>query len=56
MDWLQKEYEKCKQFCKTYEEYEKINYLTRYDNSLKRKETQKKLELLRILENIIDDD
>lgn len=56
MSWIQKEYEKCRQFCKTYIEYEKVKYLTRYDKSLKTKETQLKLEMLNILEGIIGDD
>lgn len=53
--WLQKEYKKCRQFCKEYGEYEKISYLMRYEPKLKTKQTQLKYELLGILENIIEE-
>lgn len=56
MDWLEQEYNKCRQFCNKYEEYMKITNLMKYDSSLKNKQTQIKYELLGILENIIEDD
>ena len=55
MSWLKNEHNKCRQFCKTYNEYEKIKYLTKYEPKLKSKQTQLKYELLGILENIVEE-
>ena len=54
--WLEKEYNKCRQFCNKYQEYKKITNLMKYDKNLKSRQTQLKYELLGILENIIEDD
>lgn len=56
MDWLEKEYNKCKQFCTKYQEYRRITNLMKYEQNLKSKQTKVKLELLSIIESIIEDD
>ena len=56
MDWLENEYNKCRQFCTKYQEYRRISYLSKYEPKLKNRQTKVKLELLSILEGIIGDD
>ena len=55
MDWLENEYNKCRQFCAKYQEYRRITNLTKYEKNLKTKQTQLKYELLGILENLIEE-
>ena len=53
--WLKQQHNKCKQFCKTYKEYERITNLMKYEPKLKTKQIQLKYELLGILEHIIEE-
>lgn len=56
MSWLEIEYNKCRQFCTKYQDYERITNLMEYEPKLKSRQTKIKFELLGILENIIEDD
>lgn len=56
MDWLEKEYNKCRQFCTKYQDYKRITNLMKYEPKLKSGQTKIRLELLGILENIIEDE
>ena len=56
MNWLENEYNKCRQFCTKYQEYRRITNLAKYEPKLKNRQTKVKLELLSILEGIMDND